>query len=143
MAVGAAWDGDIDTATLREYNLVNHRYAIHSAKKEFFDMDSFVTLAIQVEVVAILILTRRFIGFLPCQYATQLVRDGRLRAIRPDAVGLQTLFSLILPHNTPRGPLIRAFQGHGHRFETRRLAVSPARPRMGMTVSRHAAAPAP
>ncbi|MFZ6048487.1 LysR family transcriptional regulator [Pseudomonas sp. CR3202] len=102
-------DEEIDPEVLKEYNFVNHRYAIHSAKREFFDHDNLSTLATQVEAVAILILTGRFIGFLPCQFADRLVKDGRLRAIRPDVVNIQTAFCLILRHNTPRSPLIKAF----------------------------------
>ncbi|WP_069082661.1 LysR family transcriptional regulator [Pseudomonas sp. TCU-HL1] len=102
-------DEEIDTENLKDFNFINHRYAIHSAKRAFFDSEKISTSAMQVEAVAILILTGRFIGFLPCQYAAQLVKDGRLRAICPEAVNLQTPFSLILRHNTPRSPLIKAF----------------------------------
>lgn len=102
-------DEEIDVGSLKNYNFVNHRYAVHTAKKEYFDLENIPTSAIQVEAVAILILTGRFIGFLPRQYASQLVKDGRLRAICPGVVSLQTSLSLILRHNTPRSPLLRAF----------------------------------
>lgn len=102
-------DEEIELEQLKKYSFVNHRYAIHAAKREFFDYDESSTSATQVEAVAMLILTGRFIGFLPCHYASQLVKDGRLRAIRPDVVKLLTPFSLILRHNAPRSPLVKAF----------------------------------
>ncbi len=54
-------------------------------------------------------LTGRFIGFLPEHYAASLVREGRLRALCPDHVHLSTAFNLILRHNAPRSPLVKAF----------------------------------
>jgi hypothetical protein len=38
-----------------------------------------------------------------------LVRDGQLRALRPDLIHLSTPFNLILRQNAPRSPLVKAF----------------------------------
>ena len=94
---------------LRQYEVVNHRYAIHRDKADFVNHDSQSASASQVEVVAILILTGRFLGFLPEHYATPLVREGRLRALCPQQVHLSTAFNLILRHNAPRSPMVKAF----------------------------------
>lgn len=71
--------------------------------------DSQSASASQVEAVAILILTGRFLGFLPEHYAAPLVREGRLRALCPKQIHLSTPFNLILRHNAPRSPLVKAF----------------------------------
>ncbi|MDF0729464.1 LysR family transcriptional regulator [Pseudomonas entomophila] len=105
----AVAESDIQLERLRDYNFVQHRYAMHTAKWKFFDPENNSTSATQVEAVAILLLTGNFIGFLPCQYAAPLVQAGRLRGIRADAVGLETSFCLILRHNTPRSPLVKVF----------------------------------
>ena len=99
----------LDVDSLRHHQVINHRYAIHRDKASFVNYDSQSASASQVEAVAILILTGRFIGFLPEHYARNLVRDGQLRALRPDLIHLRTPFNLILRHNAPRSPLVKAF----------------------------------
>ncbi|RAU46030.1 MULTISPECIES: LysR family transcriptional regulator [unclassified Pseudomonas] len=94
---------------LRQHQVINHRYAIHRDKASFVNYDSQSASASQVEAVAILILTGRFIGFLPEHYARSLVRDGQLRALRPDMIHLSTPFHLIVRQNAPRSPLVKAF----------------------------------
>ena len=54
-------------------------------------------------------LTGRFVGFLPDHYAAPLVQRGTLRALRPDLISLNTPFNLILRHDAPRSPLVKAF----------------------------------
>ena len=100
---------DITPDALRQYEVVNHRYAIHRDKANFVSHDNQSASASQVEAVAILILTGRFLGFLPEHYATPLVREGRLRALCPEQVHLSTAFNLILRHNAPRSPMVKAF----------------------------------
>lgn len=102
-------DSELDIDILRHYQVINHRYAIHRDKASFVNYDSQSASASQVEAVAILILTGRFIGFLPEHYARQQVRDGQLRALRPDLIHLRTPFNLILRHSAPRSPLVKAF----------------------------------
>jgi len=99
----------IDVNVLRHHDVVNHRYAIHGGKANFVTYDSQSASASQVEAVAMLILTGRFLGFLPQHYAAPLVREGRLRALRPDLININTTFNLILRHNAPRSPLVKAF----------------------------------
>ncbi|SER84604.1 DNA-binding transcriptional regulator, LysR family [Pseudomonas sp. NFACC02] len=100
---------DLDVDSLRHYQVINHRYAIHRDKASFVNYDSQSASASQVEAVAILIMTGRFIGFLPEHYARNQVRDGQLRALRPDLIHLSTPFNLILRQSAPRSPLVKAF----------------------------------
>ncbi|MCW2308419.1 LysR family transcriptional regulator [Rhodobium gokarnense] len=50
----------------------------------------------QIEPQLMLILSGRYLGFLPEHYARQWVEDGRLRAILPDEVSYTCTFCLIL-----------------------------------------------
>lgn len=102
-------DGDIGSHLLKDYECVNHRYAIHRDKLNFARYDSFSASATQVEAVALLIKTGRFIGFLPQHYAAAMVAQGQFRAVRPDLIHIDTPFNLILRHNTVRSPLVKAF----------------------------------
>jgi len=99
----------IDVDVLRGYEVVNHRYAIHGDKANFVTLDAQSASASQVEAVAMLILTGRFIGFLPDHFADHLVRDGLLRALRPDLINIRTDINMILRRNAPRSPLVKAF----------------------------------
>ena len=51
-----------------------------------YSYDSQSASASQVEAVAILVLTGRFLGFLPEHYAAPLVREGRLRVLYPEQI---------------------------------------------------------
>jgi DNA-binding transcriptional LysR family regulator len=99
----------IDGEVLSQYEVINHRYAIHNDKARFVNYSSQAPGASQVEAVAMLILTGRFIGFLPEHYAAPLVSNGTLRALCPQTISISTSLSLILRHNTPRSPQVKAF----------------------------------
>lgn len=99
----------IDVDVLRGCEVVNHRYALHGDKANFVTFDGQSATASQVEAVAMLVLTGRFIGFLPDHFAAHLVRDGLLRALRPDLINIRTDLNMILRHNAPRSPLVKAF----------------------------------
>jgi DNA-binding transcriptional LysR family regulator len=99
----------IDGEVLSQYEVINHRYAIHNDKARFVNYSSQAPGASQVEAVAMLILTGRFIGFLPKHYAAPLVSNGTLRALCPQTISISTSLSLILRHNTPRSPQVKAF----------------------------------
>lgn len=99
----------IDSQVLKEHECVNHRYAIHRDKLNFARYDSYSASATQVEAVALLVKTGRFVGFLPEHYAAGLVEQRLLRALRPDLISIVTPFNLILRHNTVRSPLVKAF----------------------------------
>ncbi|MBV4473535.1 LysR family transcriptional regulator [Pseudomonas sp. B2M1-30] len=98
-------DGDV----LQQYECINHRYAIHRDKLNYTRYDSFSASATQVEAVALLIKTGRFVGFLPQHYAATLVVAGQFRAVLPERINIVTPFNLILRHNTVRSPLVKAF----------------------------------
>ncbi|QXI25579.1 LysR family transcriptional regulator [Pseudomonas vanderleydeniana] len=102
-------DALIDVDVLRTQPFINHRYAIHRDKLNFVGQDSHSASASQVEAVAMLIQTGRFVGFLPRHYAAAQVAAGKLRALRPEVIRFSTAFNLILRHNTTRSPLIKSF----------------------------------
>ncbi|WP_149086765.1 LysR family transcriptional regulator [Pseudomonas prosekii] len=102
-------EAEISSQMLKDHECVNHRYAIHRDKLNFARYDSFSASATQVEAVALLVKTGRFIGFLPQHYAATLVAQGQFRALRPELINIVTPFNLILRHNTVRSPLVKAF----------------------------------
>jgi DNA-binding transcriptional LysR family regulator len=102
-------DSALSIDSLRAFDIVNHRYAIHRDKASFVNSDSQSASASQVEAVAMMILTGRLFCFLTELYTRNLIRDGLLRALRPDLIFLRTPVNLILRHNAPRSPLVKAF----------------------------------
>jgi len=102
-------DEQLGGDALKDFAWVNHRYAVHRDKLNFAAYDSFSASATQVEAVALLIKTGRFLGFLPRHYAAAMVTQGQLRALRPESTHFDTPFHLILRHNTVRSPLVKAF----------------------------------
>jgi DNA-binding transcriptional LysR family regulator len=102
-------DAEMGSQVLKDHACINHRYAIHRDKLNFAHYDSFSASATQVEAVALLIKTGRFVGFLPQHYAAPWVAQGQFRAVRPDLISILTPFNLILRHNTVRSPLVKAF----------------------------------
>ncbi|PTT99700.1 LysR family transcriptional regulator, partial [Pseudomonas sp. HMWF031] len=102
-------EAEMGANVLQDYECINHRYAIHRDKLNFARYDSFSASATQVEAVALLIKTGRFVGFLPQHYAAPMVERGEFRAVCPDLIHIVTPFSLIQRHNTVRSPLVKAF----------------------------------
>lgn len=105
----AVADAELSSDVLKDYQCINHRYAIHRDKLNFARYDHHSASATQVEAVALLIKTGRFVGFLPHHYAANLVAQGQLRAVLPEQIHIDTPFNLILRHNTVRSPLVKAF----------------------------------
>jgi DNA-binding transcriptional LysR family regulator len=61
------------------------------------------------EAAAILILSGRFIGFLPDHYAAGWVAEGRMKAIRPDDYRLEPWFNIIARRDAAPDRRVDAF----------------------------------
>jgi len=62
------------------------------------------------ESIATLILSGRYLGFLPDHYAESFVRDGRMRAIRPDRFRYACTFVSVLRRSPEASRVARAFE---------------------------------
>ena len=88
-------DKDISKAKLKQYDAVLPAYAqTPEVKVQHQPLNASAT-ATDREGIAFLILTGRYIGFLPDHVADHWVRDGRMRAILPDECRYITQFSAI------------------------------------------------
>ena len=65
----------------------------------------------QMEAQLMLILSGRFIGFLPDHYAERWVRDGQLRSIKPRTYAFSSLHNIAFRKSDTERPLIKAFLG--------------------------------
>lgn len=94
---------------LRSLPMVQHAYSVAESRliKEFGLSPAASTQ--QTEGVLLLVLTGRYIGFLPDHYARFWERQGRLRAIRPDAVRKVTDIIAFTRRGSPPHPIVRRF----------------------------------
>ncbi len=63
----------------------------------------------EMEAQLMLILSGRFIGFLPDHYAERWVKDGQMRAIRPRTYSFTSLHNIAYRQSDAARPLIQAF----------------------------------
>ncbi|MFC6669870.1 LysR family transcriptional regulator [Marinobacterium aestuariivivens] len=61
------------------------------------------------EGIAFLILTGRYIGYLPTHYAERWVRDGQMRALNPDSCHYITQYSAITRKGAPPNLVLESF----------------------------------
>ena len=64
------------------------------------------------EGIAFLILTGRYIGYLPDHFAQPWVNEGRLHAIEPQTYFYDTRFSYVTRKSTPKNLVLKAFLQH-------------------------------
>src|SRR3546814_6382576 len=78
------------TTLFRSFSTPTHRAVVH-----------------QIEAAALLILTGRFIGFLPDHYADEWVAKGEMRAIKQDSIVFRSPFTRSEEHTSELQSLMR------------------------------------
>lgn len=81
---------EITLERLRQVHIINHTYATPFHNTHIFNFRKSAIQAVQIEAVAMLILTGCFIGYLPVHYAEPFVQAHRLRSIGPQEVTVTT-----------------------------------------------------
>ncbi|WP_236901452.1 LysR family transcriptional regulator [Cupriavidus necator] len=102
---------DISTADLKKMDYVSRGYMRES--REMGDAISFKVAATvyHMEAVATLILSGKFIGYLPEHYASQWVKQGLMRAINPAVLSHRAEFSLAVLKGREHTMAVRVFVG--------------------------------
>lgn len=67
-------------------------------------------VAANMEAIALLVLSGRFIGFLPVHYASRWVEQGEMRAIRPDVMHYESELELLTRKGQPQQLAVRLFK---------------------------------
>jgi DNA-binding transcriptional LysR family regulator len=112
---------EIDEARLASFAFVDHAYVNGECVEGFSSPAMTGATAWQVEAVAILIMTGRFLGYLPEHYATPLVRSGSLRQVNCAQSGYQSDVAVIFK---PSGLRFSAIHRLLRRLETCSLSGS-------------------
>jgi DNA-binding transcriptional LysR family regulator len=99
-----------DWAALRQHRFAGLGY--HSPNMELAQQERLLraATAYDQESIATLILSGRFLGFLPDHYAESFVRQGRMRAVQPQTFGYQCSFFGITRASPQSARVTRAFQ---------------------------------
>lgn len=102
-------DDHIDDTDLAQAEYIEHVYANHQEKFRPMGPRNISAIATQVEAVAMLILTGRYLGHLPVHWAKLYVERGQMRAVRPRQFRVNTPFKLLYRQSPRNNPLLDVF----------------------------------
>lgn len=102
-------DESVDEKSLSHAEFVDHAYAVHTAKPKLMGTREVTAVATQVEAVAILIKTGRYLGYLPTHWARSYVERGEMRSIKKHEFAIATPVKLLYRQQVPRNPLLDVF----------------------------------
>ncbi|RMR05684.1 LysR family transcriptional regulator [Pseudomonas savastanoi pv. glycinea] len=102
-------DESVDEKCLSEAEFVEHAYAVHAGKSTLMSQREVTAVATQVEAVAIMIKTGRYLGYLPVHWARSYVERGEMRSIKRQKFSIATPVKLLYKQQVPRNPLLDVF----------------------------------
>ncbi|WP_296251010.1 LysR family transcriptional regulator [Pseudomonas sp. UBA4194] len=102
-------DEDIDDLQLAQAEYIEHAYAAHQDKFKPGALRNMSAIATQVEAVGMLVMTGRYLGYLPNHWARSYVERGQMRAVKPRSFRISTPFKLLYRQHVPRNPLLEVF----------------------------------
>jgi DNA-binding transcriptional LysR family regulator len=101
-------DTQIDRASVQGHKIIGRRYWGTRDLKLFAVASPDATVS-DMEAEAHLILSGAYLGYLPEHYAAPFVRDGRLRALRPDFFSYEAPFQIVFDENKGATPALSLF----------------------------------
>ncbi len=101
-------EGRIGLAEIEQCEYVRRGYATTTRIGRFSPTNVTAT-AFNMEAVAIMVLSGRFIGHMPIHYAVRWVRRGLMKPVMPDELGFASPFEVIVRKGTPRSSAIEVF----------------------------------
>ena len=122
-------EGNVSDIDLGRQAYVARGYVECLEKKAIVGMMTSGATALHVEGVALLVLTGRYIGFLPEHYAKQWCATGQMKPLQPNKMTYATSICAITRAGPTKSRLIEAFLGQAPRkrsFSAPRRAAIPA-----------------
>lgn len=101
--------GKLNLPLVTQYGIVTRSYWSSADLGEKGFKRSTATVD-NMEAQLILILSGKYVGYLPEHYAHSLLKEGRLRVLMPNEFGYQAEFSAILRRGRSQEPFIRAMR---------------------------------
>ncbi|WP_136248707.1 LysR family transcriptional regulator [Halomonas borealis] len=99
----------VSDAQLARADAVTPAYAQSPEIKAFHEPLKAAASATDREGIAFLILSGRYIGYLPTHYAERWVSDGRMRALQPDTCHYVTRYSAITRKGAPPNRVLEGY----------------------------------
>mgnify|MGYP000167723305 CR=1 FL=1 len=88
-------DDEITEQDLAQCDAIDPSFALKTEARERYTGLNASASASDREGIAFLILTDLYIGFLPTHYAERWVKEGRMRALKPDIMTYQTQYAAV------------------------------------------------
>lgn len=102
-------DENISTINLKDFNAVVPAYDQTSEINDLYQKLNPLATSTDREGVAFLILTGRYLGYLPDHYAKRWVNEGKMRAILPQIMTYQTHFAIIIKKGIIPNPVLENY----------------------------------
>ncbi|WP_110024717.1 LysR family transcriptional regulator [Mangrovibacter plantisponsor] len=102
-------ENNVSIDTIKQQKMINHMYVSHRDTSGILPVHDTKIQAVQVESVAMLILTGHFIGYLPEHYAQSYIDRGLLQALSNEKLVAETPFYLMLKKGKKINPVINLF----------------------------------
>lgn len=102
-------DSEINDEKLATAEYIEHVYANHQDKFRPMGPRNMSAVATQVEAVAMLVLTGRYLGHLPTHWAKSYVDRGQMRSLKPSRFRVTTPFKLLYRQCGRSNPLLDVF----------------------------------
>lgn len=102
-------ENNVTAEILNSQKIINHTYVSQRHENNLLPLQSDEIQAVQVEAVAMLILTGHFIGYLPEHYAAPLVKNNQLKALGDDDFTINAPFCLIIKKGRKINQIINLF----------------------------------
>ncbi len=102
------FDGDAGLAEIERSEYVRRGYATATRTGEFTPRNVTAT-AFNMEAVAVMVLSGRFIGHMPTHYTAGWVERGLMRPLKPRHLAFESPFEVVVRKGTPRTSAIEFF----------------------------------
>lgn len=103
-------DSELNFSELPEWEMVQPKFRqAQLIPKDLRKLPSMTATTLNIEGIAMLVLSGRFLGFLPTHYAEQWVSQGEMRALWPDKTGVTTEIALVRKRHRSHKPQVEAF----------------------------------
>jgi DNA-binding transcriptional LysR family regulator len=116
-------DSEMKMSELSRWDMVRPKFRqAEVMPKRFRKLPSMTATGFNIEGIAMLVLSGRFIGFLPVNYAEQWVRKGEMRALWADEIEATVEIALVCKKQRSYKPQVEAFIRdvlHCHHIEDR------------------------
>lgn len=98
-------DDDITIEMIENEGTIARGY-IDRFDEDFFRPDAHRAIVHQIEAAAILILSGRYLGFLPAHFAKTYLKTGQMRPLKPSEIHLRIPFGLVIKKGREENPFV-------------------------------------